>query len=248
MWEFDVKSESHTVSYIDYLYKKLKPSVTKVGGNIAVATSGNDKILSLAVSEKDKNKIKSQLRIYLCDIFCEKMKADYLQKNINCIPNDSDLFMPFVKVCTYFDNELERQIVMRNLSIGHSMVLSSYLEFRLRSSNCKWQELCNLTNQNAELFFQSETFLDILRFLLNNLDYKSECVLVKTVNNSMIFEDSDGVIWSYCYTGKLAEVEIVNKLIELSPVKIVVKMPQEPNKLIDTLVSLFGDRIHIIKS
>ena len=248
MWEFTIKTDSKTGDYITYLYNKMKRSIVTLKGQIAIAKINNENILSIAVPLDKKEKAQNLLRVYLCDIFCEKMKGRFLESHISCIPFDSDLFFPFVKVCTYFDNELERQIVMRSLKLEKGIMLPSYLEFYLRPLKNKWQELCNLTNENSSLFFESETFLELLKFLLANLTPKCECVIVSIKDNCIIFEDENGEMNTYQYEEKLRDVEVISKLIELSPQKIVLKMPNKSLKVVDNIVRLFDNRVEIIKN
>ena len=166
------------------------------------------------------------------------MKYNYLKDHLCLNIQDETLFHAFVKVYTYFDIELEKAVAIRAIYL---LNLNSFLDFRLYSIKQKWQQMCNLTNVNAELFVKSETFLDILKFLISNLDYKIKeitidfgCGKIIAGKDELFFAVNDDLM-------------VLTKIIELAPKKIkVLNLNDEEIK--NVLTDLFQNRMEIIKN
>lgn len=247
MWEICIESVDGHKDYIDYIKQKMKSTIKAVGGVFSECTNNNVYSLAIGCKKQDKLKVAGVLRFVLCDVICEKMKYDYLSKNVGLVPQESGYFYPFVKVLTYFDSELERQIVLRLLDLTPKLVLESFLNFRLKPLKAKWQELCDLTNNNAGLFLQSETFLELLKFLIANLDSKKDCVVVSMQDKCLIYEEKGKNLVTLGSFEKNDEFGLLSQLIELSPQLIKVKNGSNNKKTTNILVNLFEGRVEIVK-
>lgn len=246
MWEFEIISDESGREYIKFLQSNLREVITKAGGVMAVMTDGGNFFLSIGSKLSAAPEIKSKIRLLLCDIYCEKMKFEYLSSNLDLPENNQEFAETFVKVCTYFDRETERQIVLKSLDLKDKKLhIQSFLRFRLQGLRLKWQELCDLANQNSGTILKRENFIELLKFLLSTIDSKCQSVILELKDKCLIYHDSQNdfdVITSInvddCY-------DILSKLIDLNPYFIKVHTTQENNEIVNLLYSVFEDRVHL---
>ena len=145
---------------------------------------------------------------------------DYLKNHINFVVSSENLFDAFIKVYTYFDSELERRIVLRILSFDEKIVLESFLYFKLQPLLLKWKEMCSLANSNLSLFLESQTFLELLKFLISNMDIKVESLIIDLSSSCQFFEERKNKLIFLKNFNEAEDFEIITGLIEFSPNKI----------------------------
>ena len=239
MWEYTIKCGMENQPYIEYIYNRIVCVVVDVNGQLSMASTDTERILSVAIPEEYQGNISRVLRLLLCDVFCEKMKFDYIKDNW-CYDIDNSFLEILIRVCTYFDIELERKIFMQNFNFTNSIMLDTYLDFCFGSLKQKWCDLVNLVNNNADIFFQDENFFEILSFLVLNLGTKQDKVVLKVGNDDDIILEFNKM---YVIYNKNDLVGIISKLIELSPKSLVVHMPNCDTYSIDKVVQLFGKKV-----
>lgn len=244
MWEFCVIANEKNENAVLYIRQKMQNTLKQFDGVESYQKRSNTCVLCLGAANDHKKFITLKLTRVVCDAICEQMKYNYLKDNLLLNVKDETLFHAFVKVYTYFDIELEKAIVVRAINLQKTINLESFLNFRLRSLKKKWQEMCNLTNINSGLFVKNETFLDILKFLVANLDYKNE---------SIIIDFNKGEIMCYGSKKDMYKVDandivdILTKIIKLSPKNIkLVNIKDEEMECV--LMGLFANRVEIVKN
>lgn len=244
MWQYTIKCGLNNADYIQYINNKMANTLLKIGGNIALAKTQTEWVLSMVVPKQNEAQIAKLLKIYLCDIFCEKLKYNYIKRNWIAQADKNTFFDLFVNVCTYFDIELERKIVMRNLVLNNSIMLDTYLDFNFPTLKQKWQDLVNLVNNNIDIFFQDETFFEIFGFIVANLGVKNKFINVYLSDNNQYIVLQDGKMSKvFCESDIIG---VITKLVELSPKKVLVKMPKTNNFVIDKIVQLFGSKVELL--
>jgi len=250
MWEFCVQTDSKNVDYLEYINTMIAHAVVKLGGVITLLERGVLSELVLAVPKAEKPKINGLLDVVLGSLFCEKFKYKFLKKHTTLMCKESEYFEAFIKVLTYFDAELDRKIVARNLIYGDKINLESYFEFRLQSLKRKWTELTKLTNENAFLFLSSETFIELLKFLIPNIEPKFDCLTISFSDRVYITEYSGNkcsVVADYALS---EEATLLTGIIELSPRQLNIEGSAEnctgTTKIINLLCELFGERVNLL--
>lgn len=247
MWEFCVEASKKNADLIDYISKRIEDAVLVCGGVKSQLIVGNTCSLAVGCEKKHQKTMEGVLRTIVCDTICEKMKFKFLQSHIDLIVEDEKLFNAFIKVYTYFDAEIERKIVLRNLTLSNKIVLESFLEFRLQTLKKKWQEMCMLTNSSSNLFLKSETFLELLKFLISNLEIKVNTIVVNFGAECFIYEERDknNLILLHKFS-LLDDVGIITKIIEICPLKIKILTNTKP-EIASLIAQLFENRVEIIK-
>ena len=247
MWEFCVQADNKNADYLDYIKTMVAHAVVKLGGVITSVERGDITELVLAVPKVERPKIKGMLDVVLANVFCEKFKYKFLKEKTTLIGKDTEYFEAFVRVLTYFDAELDRKIIARHLVYGDKINLESFFEFRLRMLKQKWEELTSLTNENAFLFLSSETFIELLKFLISNIEPKYDALNLSFGDKAYIttISEKSGVVAEFELSD---EAGLLAGLIDLSPNKLRVEVgsSEECGKMVGLLCELFGERVSLV--
>ncbi len=246
MWEFCVTASNKNENVIQYIQDKVLNVLTECDGVHSFVKKENFCSLCVGAKKEKSSYLKKKLTKIICDAVCEKMKQNYLKENVSINVVDESLFQAFIKVYTYFDIEIEKAIAIRAIYFPNVLNIESFLEFKLRPLKQKWKEMCNLTNLNASLFVKSETFLDLLKFLIANLDYKHKCIIINFLNNKIYKIVGEERVFLCDFCGEDV-VDVLTKIIELSPQKIVV-LNLNNQRTLAVLQDLFVGRLEIAKN
>lgn len=247
MWEFCIEADKKNVHLINYISERLSDCIANVKGVQSVVTMGRTSSLAIGCEQKYKKQMENVLRLILCDTICEKMKFDFLKTNITLLIKEEKLFDAFIKVYTYFDNEVEKKMVLRSLFFSKKLVLESFINFRLQPLKKKWEEMCNLTNHNSNLFLRSETFIELLKFLIANLDRRSDCLVLDFEDGCKLYEEKNDKIFALQNFMVDDDINIVVSMIELCPNKIKIISGEKNKEIISLLGELFYGRVEIVR-
>ena len=121
--------------------------------------------------------------------------------------------------------------------------MQSFLYFRLQGLIKKWQELCDLVNQNSVTILKQDNFIELLKFLLNNIDSKCKSVILELKDRCLIYKDERSnfnMIKSIKYDNNY---DILSILIDLNPYLIKVHAQSKDSEIVNLIRSVFDDRV-----
>ena len=167
-----------------------------------------------------------------------------MSKNLDFFYEDDAYNYALIKVCTYFDNELDRQIVLNSLDFkSKKLDLNSFFYFKLRRLKDKWLELCSITNTNINVIKLKDNFVGLLRFLISNIDSRCQSAILELRERCLIYHD----IKEDCDVVMGIEVKdkigILDKLLELNPNLIKIYANNENDDVIHLLKNIFDDKV-----
>ncbi len=244
MWELELICDQRNSKYFKYLQENLRIVLQRLGGVSALFADKNFVYMSFGAKDEVTPELKANIRLALCDVFCEKMKFDYLKANIDIPNKQPEMRDTFLKVCTYFDRETERQIVLNSLELKwQKFNIESFLYFRLQGLVKKWQELCDLTNEHCVTIMHKENFIEMLRFLLNSIDSKCKSVILELQDECIIYRDERSNFDMITTIKSDNKYDILSKLIDLNPYLIKVHAKENDAEIVNLLRSVFDDRV-----
>ena len=104
---------------------------------------------------------------------CTFFKEEYLTKKLKT-PNKSSIEnYTFKKALVNFDRETDRFIIGKQLILEQNLNLDSFFHFKIKNLKEKWDELVNIANDNSTYFLAEDSFLELLKFLIDNIEYES---------------------------------------------------------------------------
>ncbi|MBE7073839.1 MAG: hypothetical protein E7379_01960 [Clostridiales bacterium] len=237
MWEFSLNFKSENFEVAKFVYNTLKQNeiwlyVTsyEANGNISIVMAMEDKYIDSG---------KSMLAGLITEIICTKFKSDYLNRYLFLPILDKVGALAFKRALLNFDRETDKYLVKRALVFSGSLYVESFYSFRLQSLQQKWEELVHLANENREYLLSRDSFIDLLKFLVDNLDIcENEIGIIKEGEGYRIINCENSF-----YTNKwLTEESVVSSVIDLSPQKINLYF-QDSSYAINLLQRIFDERI-----
>ena len=248
MFEFSITLNEQNARAAKKLYRNLKDSTKIVGG--VVTSYYENKNIYIVVACEDIEK--SRISFFVCDEIAELISTDFKLKFIDeklhiSLSNKTNL-NALKKALVAFDRETDKYIITHNLKLNKNIVLESFYEFKLKQLRLKWFELIKLANENAGYLLCNDTFIDLLKFLIDNIEISRN--LVNVVKDDVGYKICDENFVEI-ETEEKGEVKddafLVTSLITLSPKKINVYCDMSENSSALTLISqIFENRVVIL--
>ncbi len=238
MWEFSLNLNSENYEIAKYFYNSLSNYITGLGGVLTSHESKGYISILFAVEDDKAESLQSLIANAVVEVICDRFKADYLNKCLFLPEHDRIGMSAFKKALLNFDRETDRFIIKKSLVLENDLYLESFFRFRLKPLQEKWAELVTLSNENREYLVSKESFIDLLKFLVDNLDIcADEISVVKEDGGYRIFNDQK--------CGELiSEESMVSSVIDLSPQKINLYFNESSSATL-LLEKIFEERISI---
>lgn len=178
---------------IEYLYANVKAKIDFCKTILTCYNDNNFTYLLFACDEAFVSPCEEILTDIIIDYIESVYKVDYLTQKIKNPLCDKLTFSAYIKVLSLFDKDTDvtalKDILFFNQtivcpagevkSVTETLHIDSFLEFRLNPLKKHWDNLAELSSDNA-IMFNSGTFLDVTRFLVNTMDnlvYKIKVVV-----------------------------------------------------------------------
>ena len=254
MFEFQIGFSQKNEKILNRTFEDLKQSCKGIDVVLTTYNQNEKSFIVIACDEVEKPRIS----FIICDIISEIIstfyKKDFIENNLKLPINNQVSLQAFKKALIAFDRETDKYIVTRNLKLENSIFLDEFYHFRLNQLRSKWLEIIKLANENAGYLLCNDTFIDLLKFLIENIEISSEIVNVVKKGNEFVICDEEfkEIDSSSCPLSELdekrveGEIGLITSLIAISPKKIVVHCNLNENNPTLTLISqIFENRISI---
>jgi hypothetical protein len=163
----------------------------------------------------------------LADIIITDCKAHYINERIRLPIRDRLARHAFTSALSTFDRDTDKIIaksILDNFTGGAGCVcrLDGLYEFRLDALKSRWEEVCLLANENICYLVCQRTFLELLRFLISNIDGISDEVHVVRGAEGLevLGPDLTPIEGIYINESLPADIRVVGKLIAIAPKRI----------------------------
>lgn len=170
---------------IDFLHTNLKNRLDFCKTIITNYCDNNFCYLLFACDEMFVKVCEELLRETIIDYIELVYKVNFLKKQIKNPLTDSLGFNAYIKVLAVFDKTTDINALKDIILFNQTFFVDSFLEFRLNPLKQHWLNLAHLSSDNMTLF-NSSTFTDIIRFLINTMD--NEVYKIKVVCDDGIFK------------------------------------------------------------
>ena len=170
MWEFCIHIEHKHHAEAKALFGKIKKCFDGFDKIVISLVEEDDFRVLVACDETEKSKVSFFIIDAVSDIVCQNFKWEFLQEKLNLPMLSPENHDAFLKALVYFDAETDRYLVCKNLELGNSLSLEGFYNFKCKDLRRKWQDLVSLANDHSSYLISSETFADLLKFLIENLE------------------------------------------------------------------------------
>lgn len=258
MFEFSIIINDNRVEEAKHICRELKKNTRDFGAKIK-SISRDGKIFITAICEKHE---RVRLHFFICDAIADVIsifyKLEFIEKNLKLHIHKEVYLSAFEKALISFDRETDKYLITHNLKIEKEIFLDSFYAFKLKALRTRWRELIKLANENASYLLCNDTFLDLLKFLIENIEISSGLInVIKSQETFLVCDEKfnqintkeEGLclLKNYKQPQNEAEIDLITSLIALSPKKINVYCDKSENNPTLTLISqLFGQRVSIL--
>lgn len=240
MWEYSINIKNSNPQIISYIFSASKKYIEKLGGVATIYAEKEHSWIILAVNEQSKEKAQNFLCKCLTKVICSFFKTDFLEKKLNLPIKDKMEVLAFKKALINFDKETDFYIISKNLSFDSVLYLESFYNFRLIKLRDKWEELISLANENKDYLINSESFFDLLKFLVDNIDINEpEIDIIEGDDGYRIFSGDE----ENSMEGLTSE-NLISSVIDLSPQKINLYCKKE-NCATDLIKRIYEKRVNL---
>lgn len=186
MKELNITINKENIHYLHYIKQSIETN--KIKYYCAVCEINDMGVFSLAIQEEDFFVIKNKLKQAISEVILFAFKEKFLIDNINFSNMKESYKLALLKALVLFDSESDKLYIKSKLNFDNDIYLESFYNFKLQNLKKRWLELVKITNENNNLL-ESETFLELLKFLIATIKPKTS--LVNVYYNGAYFEFKD---------------------------------------------------------
>lgn len=246
MREIAIAAGVRNRAIIDFLHLELNSRLDFCKILSTIYTDNNFYYLLLAIDEKYNDVCETILKESIISYIETVYKIDYLKKKIKNPLRESLAFNAYIKVLAVFDKVTDEEAIKKILNFNETFFVDSFIEFRLNPLKKHWDNLAELSSDNLSLF-NSYTFIDLIRFLINTMDnsiYKIKVVCDKEHFSLYHMKDKNAKIQ------KVAECDdsygLISNVLNSCPSYIDVYVNEmSENEAVSFLSNIYSNRLKI---
>lgn len=249
MWEFCIAFDDEVQA--QNFRKSIASDIKKMQGVTTILVSITFAKVLIAVPNEVKTKAKDFLVEKIAESILLYCKKKYILSRLSFNVSHSTSMQVFLKALVVFDSDTDKEIIIERLNLQNDLVVKSFVDFKLTFLKRKWDELVGLANDNAMYLVSEDTFGELIKFLISNLEYRCYAVNVFSKKNCYLLCDTSGkVIDDFLVEKNIVYDDnmLITSLIALNPEKIIVHCNSfVKDKLLKTLYEYFSNRLEVCK-
>lgn len=245
MFELTLCLSFERQKFISEFYKSISQSIKAGAGIVIKHNSDGKSYLSFAVSEDNKEYLKSKVLDFVTNVVENDFKYNFFKEHI-VINEKNRLTEAFFRSISTFDEEVDRDFIKLNIEFSGEIVIESLFYFKLQPLVEKWKKTAEIINKNL-IMNNDNSMSEVLKYfcafsdnnsVLVDLSFGENQIELKNFTNRKKFKmNQDGI-------SKMFE-----ELIKLNPIKINIKDKDgfgESYQITTTLLKVFHDKIYFI--
>ena len=208
MWEFTIAISNTYKDYFTTIIKEIHFAKLEV---IYVITNDNQiSKLTMAIDVKNMQRLANILVECITNIILLVYKYNYFENNINLTKLDEPSKAAFLKALVMFDSVCDKEEIKQVLILNRQINLDGFYYFKLGFLRSKWGDILNIVKDSAFT-------LELLKFLVNNIDCNIPLINVHYKNNRFIVYDNKNKPIKLKDNIENVEARLISQLVELSP-------------------------------
>ena len=246
MREVALAARTKNREILSFLHINIQPKLNFCKNIITNYSDNNFAYLLFAFDEKFSFEVEKIIRESIIEYIESCYKIEYLKQKIKNPVADNLTFETYIKVLSVFDKSTDKNAMEKIIFFNQTFFIDSFLEFRLLPLKKHWDNLAELSSDNL-ISFSNETFVDVIRFLINTMD--SNVYKVKIICDNGSFKIYN-MVNKNAEVKKIAEckdeLELVSNILNSCPNYIDIYLnAQNRNQAVDFLSNIFTNRLKI---
>lgn len=210
---------SYSGDFADVLNCNIEKFVYRVRESKAVAKreqAYGRYIIRMSCSARQKSAVVAEVKGFLVYCFCEVLKRNYFTNALRYVLLPQREKEMLIETLVAFDRETDHESVSKKLVLRNEISMDGFYAFKMTDDVSRWKSEANLALENDALFYDSEKFKLLLRFLLSTVIPKSETVWACEGSDGRYFIKTDG--GELCSADN--ERELIKLLIDIAPIEV----------------------------
>ena len=217
MWEFNIIIDQNKKEIAKKIYYKIKAFSTGYNNIVSFYEMQNEIYINCACDSLESFRYKSFLEEVLIEVFCEMYKKQFLLENLYFKEFDDVSTEAFLQALLYFDRETDRYLVSKYLHLEKQINLDGFFNFKLKTLREKWYELVGIANDNQMYLYSDDTFMELIKFLVDNIEFRCDVVNIVGQDNGYIITNSDFEEIDFNEQYENNDKNLISSLISLCP-------------------------------
>ena len=249
MWEVSICFESPKMA--EYFASKINLVIKSCKGISACITLNGQNCVLVAVPKDKEEFARDFVKQKIAESILFFYKKDYIVSKLNFEKPKTTYMNVFLQTLVCFDGEADKHFIEQCLDFDDRVFVDAVVAFKLKFLKKKWEELVSLANENVMYFLSEDSLLELIKFLISNLEHRCYAVNVFSKSDCYFLCDLQGKRIDDFMLEKQGIYEdgsLLSTLVALNPEKIIVHCNKfVKDKLLRNLFSLFPNRIEICK-
>ena len=169
MREMAIATGINNKEILQFLNANIKARLDFCKTIVTTYSDNNFSYLLFACDEAYVEPCEAIMRDIIIDYIESIYKVDFIKSKIKNPLTDSLAFNAYIKVLALFDKSTDESALKKIIFLNQTFFIDSFLEFRLAPLKHHWENLAALSSDNITLF-NSGTFIDVIKFLINTMD------------------------------------------------------------------------------
>lgn len=222
---------------LDQECSRLHNKVRDMGGIFSTLVLNNDVYFLIASKENEDLILEEITHTVINGI--KSFKTSFVKNHINFKTKNGMKLSALIKALVNFDSHSDAKVIRYKLQLKNELNLYSFYKFRLGDLIDKWGQLVDITNQNIRYLGVEDTYIDIVRFLVDGIAVGEELKASMQDRVVSFYDKNDKLLKEYNF-----DIDrVMDELISHNPSKLTIQgFSGEVN---DFLMQLFADRVKI---
>lgn len=216
MFEIALYAPVEFLPYLKNIAKKLSKNNLEL--TTTIQKEGKKSTLLIATNIEEYDKMQKILKIYLAEAVVRHYKEKTIKEHMKLVFVDDRYYEAFLKAMILYDMEEDIAHVSSKMKISKHIYIDSFYWFTLRDIREKWISLINMINENMYEYITSESFLELLRYLITMGKRKQDKVSVVYHKKGFLLLDEKKNHIDYLKD----ETDLICMLISINPRRITI--------------------------
>ena len=240
MWQLTIIGNSKFNLFLKHIELVLKSKTKAV-------LAKNKNQLSIACVLKDKVNVLKVLNRVLSENLVLFYKENFILKTLDLNYLSETFKQALIKCLVLLDFETDVNFVFNQLSLwcAETINLDSFCHFKLKVLKQHWQTNLDVVNSSSA-FIESDTFLDVLKFLVSAITPKRQSVDVCYSAGKFVISDENNNVLVFNNSGN-DELNLISGLITLAPQTINLYCASAlTNKTFKLIYYIFNKKVNLL--
>jgi hypothetical protein len=177
MWQLSISVDKNSGGCLDYIFEKSAETCKNKSAVVVRDTHGDRPRLTLGC-DGEPGILLANAKKLIADCIVERYKRKFISSYITIPCIEINRSKAFLQALVAFDRVYEHDYVVSKLDFNDYIAIDGFLNFKLKELKCRWKDVCELASLGGKYIADNDTYMDMLSFLVSNIDPKADSILI----------------------------------------------------------------------